>query len=122
MTDHAPTVRARLPYVSLGGILFVVFMTLGSAAANMMPMHIPTAREVQRAEQDEVAQTRRDRIAELEARSDYCNAQDARELARALFFDGRSAVPLADAYATRCGDDPIIRRWADASAKLHLRR
>jgi hypothetical protein len=122
MTDSAPTVRARLPYVSLAGILLVVFMTLGSAAANMMPMHIPTAREVQRAEQDELVQARRDRIAELEARADYCNAQLARELARALVFDGRSAVPLADNYATRCGEDPIMRRWADASAKLHLRR
>ncbi|HUS28802.1 MAG TPA: hypothetical protein VMZ53_09835 [Kofleriaceae bacterium] len=121
MTD-SPTVRARLPYASLAGIVLVVLMTLGNAAANMIPTHLPTTRELQRAEQDEIVQARRDRIAELQAAGDHCDAQIARELSRSLFFDGRSAAPYADDYASRCGDDPVVRRWADASAKLHLRR
>jgi hypothetical protein len=120
MTE-APTVRARLPYLSLVGIVLVVLMTLGNAAANMIPGHFPTARELQRAEQDELAQARRARIAALQAAGDRCNAQVARELSRALFFDGRSALPYANDFAARCGDDPIVRKWADASVKLRLR-
>jgi len=115
-------VKKRLPYASLSGILIVVFMTLGSAAANMMPMNLPTARELQRGEQDELAQARRDRIAALQAEGDQCRFQVARELAKAMFFDGRSVLTYADDYAARCGDDPIVRHYADASAKLHLRR
>jgi hypothetical protein len=118
----APKVRKRLPYASLVGIVLVVLMTLGNAAANMMPMHLPTTREIQRAEQDELAQARRDRISALQTQGDQCRASVARELARELFFDGRSAAPYADNYAARCGDDPIVRHYADASAKLHLRQ
>jgi hypothetical protein len=120
MTD-SPTVRARLPYVSLAGIVLVVLMTLGNAAANMIPGRFPTARELQRAEQNELAQARRDRIAQLQAEGDRCRPQIARELARALFFDGRSGLSYAVDFAARCGDDPIVRRWADASVKLRLR-
>jgi hypothetical protein len=93
-------------------------MTLGSAAANMIPHHVPTARELQRAEQTALIEARRQRIAELIGAGEHCNAAIARELARALVFDGRSATSYADDYARRCGDDPIVRRWSDASVKL----
>jgi len=108
-------VRQRIPWLSLTGILFTVLLTLGSAAANMMPHHIPSARELQRAEQTAVADARRERIAFLMSKGDGCRAEIARELARALVFDGRSAVDYAEDYARRCGDDPIVRRWANAS-------
>jgi hypothetical protein len=113
-------VRQRIPWFSLGGILFVVFLTLGNAAVNLMPSHIPTARELQRAEQNQLIRARRERIGALLAEGDHCRPPIARELARALVFDGRSAIAYADDYASRCGDDPIVRRWADASAKLAL--
>lgn len=113
-----PSVRQRTPWLSLAGILFIVLLTLGNAAANMMPAHIPTARELQRAEQTATIDARRDRIAALFAEGDNCRAPIARELARALVFDGRSAVDYADDYARRCGDDPIVRRWADIGIEL----
>jgi hypothetical protein len=108
----------RIPWLSLAGIMLVVLLTLGSAAANMLPHHIPTARELQRAEQAALIAARRDRIAALVATGDQCRPAIARELARALVFDGRSAISYADDYARRCGDDPIVRRWGAASTKL----
>ena len=113
-----PNVRQRMPWLSLVGVLLLMLMTLGNAAANMIPFHIPTARELQRAEQEVTVAARRDRIAALEAEGDRCRADIARELARALVFDGRSAIAYADDYARRCGEDPIVRRWADASYRL----
>lgn len=108
----------RIPWLSLAGILLVVLMTLGNAAANMMPYHIPTARELQQAEQNATIEARRARIAMLIAHGDHCRAEIARELARALVFDGRSAVEYANDYERRCGEDPIVRRWADASLRF----
>lgn len=121
MTNSTATpakVRQRIPWLSLAAIMFVVLLTLGNAAANMMPHYIPTARELQRAEQTEMIDARRERIATLLAQGDQCSAPIARELARALVFDGRSATAYADDYERRCGDDPIVRRWGDASLKL----
>jgi hypothetical protein len=110
--------RRRLPWFALAGILFVTLLTIGGAAANMMPHHLKTARELQREEQTDMIEARRARIATLLAEGDRCRAPIARELARALVYDGRSAVPYADDYERRCGDDPIVRRWANASAML----
>ncbi len=110
-----PKVRQRTPWLSLVGILLVVLLTLGNAAANMMPQHIPTARELQRAEQAELIAARRDRIAALLAEGDRCRVAIARELARALVFDGRSARAYADDYERRCGEDPIVQRWGNVT-------
>ena len=122
-----PKVQKRFPYFSFAGICLVMLMTLGNAAANMLPTHAPTTRSLKeaerRSEQDELAQARRDRITAVQALGDQCQFETARELARDLVFDGRSAVSYADDYARRCGeDDPIVRRWADTSVKLRLHR
>jgi hypothetical protein len=115
MTDsNTLSVRARTPWWSLAGVLFVVLLTFGNAAANMIPYHIPTKRELQHEEQLQLAEARRARIAALLAVPDRCNAPNARELARLLVFDGRSARTYADDYERRCGEDPIVRRWGDA--------
>ena len=59
---------------------------------------------------------RRERIdALVAAGGDRCLLEQARELARALVFDGRSAMAFADDYEQRCGDDIVVRRWGDAS-------
>lgn len=114
----SPRLRQRIPWLSLAGILLVVLLTLGNAAANMMPYHIPTARELQRAEQAALIEARRERIATLIAGGDHCSPAIAHELARALVLDGRSAAAYADDYERRCGDDPIVRRWGRASRLL----
>ena len=111
-------IRQRVPWLSLTGILLVVMMTLGSAAANMLPHHIPTKQELQRAEQNQLIAERKLRIATLLAEGDQCRTVIARELTRAMVFDGRYAVPYADDYERRCGEDPIVRRWANASYRL----
>ena len=87
MTDSNSTptqLRQPIPWLRLVGILLVVLLTLGNAAA---------------------------------AEGDRCRVEIARELSRALVFDGRSAVAYVDDYERRCGDDPIVRRWANASRR-----
>lgn len=116
--SNAIKLRQRMPWLALAGILFATALTLGPAAASMVPHHIPTARELQGAEQTAVIAARRERIATLLAEGDRCRAPIARELARALVYDGRSAIAYADDYERRCGEDPIVRRWANASVTL----
>ncbi|MGE5186959.1 MAG: hypothetical protein ACM31C_33135 [Acidobacteriota bacterium] len=105
-----PSVRARVPWLSLAGLLLVMAVTLGNAAANVL-FPAPTARQRQRIEQHRIVEERRARIVELLVDGDRCRPEVARELARALVFDGRSAKPYADDYARRCGGDPIVDRW-----------
>ena len=117
MTQSKPeSVRQRIPWFSVAALVFVVLLTLGNAAANMIPFHRPTTRELQQQEQRDVAEARRARIATLLAMGDRCRPVIAHELARALVFDGRSAKAYADDYERRCGADPIVRRWGDARA------
>lgn len=119
MTGSPPArVRARIPWLALSAILFVVLLTLVNALANVLPHHVPTTHELQQADQEATAAARRARIAEMLAEGDHCSAPRARELARALVFDGRSAAAYADDYERRCGADPIVRRWRAASRKL----
>jgi len=114
-------VRRPLPWLSLAGIVFVVLLTLGNAAANMIPGHFPTPRERARAEQDLVAHARRARIAQILVEGDRCRFVIARELARSLVYDGRSAKDYALDYERRCGADPIVQRWAAAPvARAHV--
>jgi hypothetical protein len=125
MTDsnqRSLRLRQRIPWPTLIAILLVVLMTLGNAAANMLPHHIPTVRELQRAEQNALSDARRARIVALLVQGDRCRAPVARELARALVYDGRSAIGFADDYERRCGEDPIVRQWANASRLLPRKR
>lgn len=116
MTDSpTPRVPRKNQWLALAFFVIVVAMTLANAAANMMPGHFPSKAELQRAEQDEIAAGRKARIAELLSAGDHCNAQRARELARALVYDGQSAASYVDDYERRCGEDPIMARWRAAS-------
>ena len=123
MTD-APTPRVprRNQWLVVAFVVFVVVMTLANAAANLIPGHFPSARELARVEQDEVAATRKARIAELRSTADHCDAPRARELARALVYDGQSAIAYVDDYERRCGEDPIMTRWRAASRLHHASR
>lgn len=116
------SVRQRLPYFSLACLALVMLMTFGNAAGNMMFTPFPTKHELQQREQRATADARRARIIALLTEGDRCRAQTARELARALVFDGRSAKEYADDYARRCGEDPIVRRWGDAPSPRASRR
>jgi hypothetical protein len=122
MNEDSSSVRRPVPWLRVAGIVLLVASTLASAAANMIPFHVPTKRELQRSEQNVVAEARRGRILATLVRGDGCDREVARELAHDLVFDGRSALPYADDFADRCGDDWVVRRWANASTKLRLPR
>jgi hypothetical protein len=119
-TAAVPCVRQRVPWLALLGILLVLMMTLGNAAANLVSPKLPSARQRQRAEQTAMIHARRLRITMLLAEGDRCRRYIAHELARALVYDGRSAIPYADDFERRCGEDLVVRSWAIASAKLRL--
>jgi hypothetical protein len=52
------------------------------------------------------------RLTRLKMFGDHCDRTVARETARTLAFDGQRVTGYADDFARRCGDDPIIRKWA----------
>jgi hypothetical protein len=110
----AESIRTPIPWARLALLAFIVLPVFANAALNLIPHHVPTAREVQREQQREVVAARHARIDELLAEGDHCRPAIAHELARALVFDGRSARAYADDYERRCGADPVVRHWGDA--------
>ena len=108
--------RAKGQILPMVGVGLIVLMTLGNAAANMIPHHVPTAAELRAEDQREVVADRRARIAELQAQPVACSPASAHELARLLVQDGRwqAARVFADVYEARCGNDPVVRHWGDA--------
>lgn len=116
------SVRARPPWLSLLGIVLLVLLTLGNAAANMVPFHVPTAYELQQAEQQEITAARRARVDALIVEGDRCRPEVAHDIARGLVYLGRSARAYAADYRQRCGDDPIVERWGNAPVPRPTRR
>ncbi len=110
----AERIRARIPWARLTLLAFIVLPVFANAVLNMLPHHVPTARELQLEEQRQIAAARHTRLAELLAEPDHCQPAIAHEIARTLVFDGRSARAYADDYERRCGSDPVVRHWGDA--------
>lgn len=110
------SIRARSQALPTLVIAVVVLFTLGSAAANLIPIHRATAAQLRRAELETIVSERRARIAELRATGDACRPVMSHELARLLVMDGRwiDARAYADDYEQRCGADPVVRHWGDA--------
>jgi hypothetical protein len=99
------------------GITLGVLFTLGTAAANIIPMgHRPTPAETRAVEQAELIAQRKARIEVLSSAKTECHPAAAHELARLLVQDGQwDAVRLfGDSYEQRCGEDPVVRNWANA--------
>ncbi len=115
------SIRARVPVLPLVGIGFVVLLTLGNAAANVIPVHRPTVAELQRNEQLEIIAARSLRIAELRIAGDHCWPASGHELVRLLAMNGLDARGYADDYEARCGADPVVRHWGDATASRSAR-
>lgn len=98
----------------LVGIVLLVLLTIGNAAANMIPFHVPTAHELQQEEQHALAAARRERLELLLTEADRCRPHIAHEIVRTLVFVGRSAREYAADYQQRCGIDPVVERWGNA--------
>ena len=110
----AERIRARVPWARLTLLAFIVLPVFANAVLNVLPHHVPTARELQHEEQREIAADRHAHLARLLAEPDHCRPAVAHELARTLVFDGQSARAYADDYERRCGADPVVRHWGDA--------
>ena len=110
------SVRQRGQLLPIGVVVIVVVFTMANAAANMLPVHRPTAAELRTEERRGIVADRRARIAELQRTGDRCQPAIAHELVRALVLDGAvsEAHRYANDYEQRCGADPVVRGWGDA--------
>jgi hypothetical protein len=117
---HAPLVRRRRNRLVLGGAVAVFAVVVGSWIASLAPREKPDRYGALRRELAEIAQQRKLKIIALQASLvDRCDPPAAHELAKQLVMDGRGldARQFASLYAERCGEDPVVARWA--SAPLH---
>lgn len=117
---HAPLVPRGRNRLILGGALAVFAFVVVSWIASLAPRAKPDRGGALRRELAEISQQRKLRIIALQASLvDRCDPPAAHELARQLVMDGRGldARQFASLYAERCGDDPVVDRWA--SAPLH---
>jgi len=117
---HAPLVHRRRNRLVLGGAVAVFAVVVGAWIASLAPRDKPDHRDVLRRELAGISQQRKLRIIALQASLvDRCDPPAAHELAKQLVMDGRGldARQFAALYAERCGDDPVVDRWA--SAPLH---
>jgi hypothetical protein len=90
---------------------------IGAWIATLAPREKPDRRDALRRELAEISQHRKLQIISLQASLvDRCDPPVAHELARQLVLDGRGldARQFAVLYADRCGDDPVVDRWASA--------
>lgn len=101
--------------------LVAIVLLLGAAVAGWAYAIIPEKRVdprvVLRAELAEIVVERRDRIAELEAQvGDTCDRATVHELMKLWVMDGRfaDATTFGQGFERRCGDDPVVRKWANA--------
>ena len=109
--------RAILGAIAVLIALFAAATTLWVASLNPQPR--PDRYAPMRRELAEIARQRRVKIVELQrAIGAGCAPGVARELARQLVMDGRTAEVRAFAagYTERCGDDAVLVRWASAPA------
>lgn len=114
---HAPLVHRRRNRLVLGGAVAVFAVVIGAWIASLAPRDRPDRRDALRRELAGIAQHRKLRIIALQASLvDRCDPPAAHELARQLVMDGRGldARQFAALYTERCGDDPVVDRWASA--------
>lgn len=108
------TKAGLLPFV---GLVLIVLITFGNAAASMMmAKRPPTKAERWAEERDDIVEARRAQIVALRAQVDHCEAANAHELARLLVMDGRfdEVYFFAQGYQAKCGADPVVEHWGQA--------
>lgn len=108
----ANKIRSRVPWFKLFLIVLVPVFTFKDAAMNLIAPRPPTKEQRHAMQMDEQVHLRRVRLTAVKLFGDHCDRDLARENARLLAFDGQPVTGYADDFARRCGDDPIIRKWA----------
>jgi len=117
---HAPLVQRRRNRLILAAAVALFVAVIGAWIASLTPRDKPDRSDAFRREIAEIARQRKLKIIALQARLiDRCDPPAAHELARQLVMDGRGldTRQFAALYAERCGEDPVVARWA--SAPLH---
>lgn len=109
----AQKIRSRVPWLKLFLIVLVPVFTFKDAAVNLFAPRPPNREQRLKASIEEQVHLRRVRLTAVKLFGDHCDRELARENARLLAFDGQPVAGYADDFARRCGDDPIIRKWAD---------
>lgn len=114
---HAPLLLHKRNRAVIGGLvgLFVVAAVMWVSSLN--PQARPDRYAAMRREIAEIAQQRRVKIAAMQrAIGERCDAELSHELAKQLVMDGRGneARLFAADYTARCGEDPVVIRWANA--------
>ena len=100
-----------------GGLVAALTVGVLVWGASLMPSRKLDRAELMRREIAQIAQQRKVKIIWLRASlADRCDPPTAQELARQLVMDGRGldARDFAAIYAERCGEDPVVARWASA--------
>ena len=114
--ERPVSIRARGQLLPLVGVVLVGLATLGSAAANLIPIDRISPEQVRQDEQRAIVVAWRSEIAELRSAGDHCRPATAHQLVRLLVMNGdwTDAHAFADDYEVRCGEDPVVRHWGDA--------
>jgi hypothetical protein len=114
---HAPLVQRHRNRLILGGAIALFVVVVGSWLGSLAPRQKPGRYDAVRREIAAIAQQRKIKIIALQASLvGRCDPPAAHELARQLVMDGRGldARQFASLYAERCGEDPVVARWASA--------
>lgn len=114
---RAPLWRRQRNRLFVGALVLPFAIAVFTWIPAMVPHRTPDRRAAMRRELAEIAQQRRVKIGVLQrSLGEGCTPAQAHELAKQLVMDGRSAEAkhFAAAYTTRCGEDPVVVRWANA--------
>jgi hypothetical protein len=109
-------VRGGQRVVAAGVFAAFAFAVTAWASALVPNRRVDRGAEMQR-ELATVVVERQARIAQLGAViGDRCDAHNVHELMKLLVMDGRwqDARAYGETYQGRCGDDPIVEKWASA--------
>jgi len=114
---HQSLLEPRRNRLLLGGLVAALTLAVLAWGASLVPRRKVDRAELMRREIAQIAQQRKVKIVGLRASlADRCDAPTAHELAKQLVMDGRGldVRDFAALYTARCGDDPVVARWASA--------
>ena len=112
-----PLARVKGQRAILALILFLFLFAVAGWLIALIPEHKVSRREAMRRELSEITQQRKLRIELVRVElGQRCDVERARELAKLLAMDGRTAEAnlFGTDYLWRCGDDEVVDNWANA--------
>jgi hypothetical protein len=114
---HAPLVHHKRNRIIVGALVVLFTVAVLTWVSALVPQKKPDRNSAMRRELAEIAMQRRLKIIGLQhSLGERCDPAQAHELAKQLVMDGRGpeAKDFATSYTARCGEDPVVVRWANA--------